>query len=596
MSIEYTGPGGASAATTVVTQQNVTAPLSAVRNGFRSGYVFELIRAGAPAPEAVIVLVLNPTKYDLVEPHSSALTPGSAGNVVDESIGIVISEMSLEGTFGVQARTSTSVPGAGGVGGAKSGDEHFRELRNLFRRYSEMKKDPQFGPQVKLVFHSLRDDDHFIIASPTFTTPRGAKTGRVHYTYRISAKIIGKADSISRLRTFIPEESYRFSDAFRDVSEAFNDARAAFVTVNNAIQTVQRKVANIQALMISVSGFVNAVGSAISNGGRLVIDYPFRLAASLANDVADAADGLAESILDGTVGAVNDAERSLRQIENAIDRIAMFPDHFKRESGSDVARRYLGDRGLTADDLVSGTGGATPGSRIAMTLGSERNAGIDLVETGSVTSIRVSTATTLEGVANRFGTTIEALIVQNNLQPPYLHTSRGPGILAPGDTMLVPVQPSQNGAPPVAPSPEFSDPNDAIYGVDFALDPRLLKQGLLDCYVDEVHGATDLALAHGVPNLVQGLEIICATQRGQTTFIPEMGLMRNVGMRGTLDQALLASIALRDAILSDPRVNGIMTSRVALEGDVLIQEITPIIIGQQTGVPLALPFGTAKGD
>jgi hypothetical protein len=595
VTIEYTGPGGASAAQTVLTASDVTAPLSAARAGFRSGYVFELIRSGSPAPEASIVLVLNPTRYDLTEPHASALTPGSGGNVVDESIGIVMRDLVVEGTFGVLPRTGTGTPGAGASAGAKSGDEHFRELRNLFRRYSDMKRDPQFGPQVKLIFHSLRDDDHFVIAQPVFSTPRGAKT-RMHYSYRIQAKVIGLADGISRFRSFIPEDAFTFTDAMRDVSDAFNDARAAFVTVNNAIQTIERKVGNIQAVMISVSGFMNAVGAAISNGGRLIIDYPFRLAASLANDVANAADSLAESILDGTVGAVNDAERSLREIENAIDRIAMFPDHFRRESGSDIARRYLGDRALSANDLVSGTGGATPGSRLARTLGSARDAGIDLEETGAVTSIRVSASTTLEGVANRYGTSVEALIVQNNLQPPYLHPGGGPGLLKPGDTMLVPVLPSASGGPPVSPNPEFDVPEEAIFGVDFALDPAALLDGVLDVLVDELHGATDAALARGVQNLVQGLEITCHTERGGTKYIPDLGLMRNVGARGTLDQVLLASLALRDAVVSDPRIQGIMSSRVVLEEDRLYQEITPIVIGQQSGVPLSLPFGTVQGD
>ena len=588
---------GASSAQTVVTSQNVTAPLSSLRADLRNGYVFELVRLRAPRPERVVVLPLNPTRYDITEPHASVLTPGSGGFVVDESNGVVMRELAIEGTFGVKERATAGIPGFGSDSRAKSGNEHFRDLRNLFRSYDEMRKDPQFGPDVKLVFHSLRDDDHWILAKPTFSTPRNSKQNRVHYSYRISAVIIGKADSISRMKTglTVPDDTFRFSDALRDVGEAFNDARAAFTNLTQVFETAKRKVGNLQALMLSVSGFVNAVGNAVRQGGRLVIDYPFRLVASLANTVGDAADSLAEGFLDGTVGAAADAERSLREIENAIDRIAMFPDHFVRESGSDIARRYLGDRALTANDIADGTAGAGPGSRIAMTLGSASRSGLDLEETGSVTSVRVTKTTTLESVASLYGTSPEAIIVQNNLTPPYFAPGGGPGLLAPGDTLLVPIQPSDVG-PPVAPNPVFDDPDEAIYGVDMALDPVALKDGYLDVAVDTVHGAKDAALARGVQNLINGIEITLHTERGTTAYLPALGIVRNIGRPGTVEQVILASVALRDALLSDSRITGILFQSIVLDGDRLVQQVTPSIIGKQSGVPLALPFGTAQGD
>jgi hypothetical protein len=68
-----------------------------------------------------------------------------------------------------------------------------------------------------------------------------------------------------------------------------------------------------------------------------------------------------------------------------------------------------------------------------------------------------------------------------------------------------------------------------------------------------------------------------------------------VGRKGTVQYVLLAALNLRDAVLSDPRIEGIRESRVELVNDVLTQEITPIVRGQRDGVPMTLPFGRASG-
>jgi hypothetical protein len=97
-----------------------------------------------------------------------------------------------------------------------------------------------------------------------------------------------------------------------------------------------------------------------------------------------------------------------------------------------------------------------------------------------------------------------------------------------------------------------------------------------------------------VANVVQGTEITINTERGTTQFIPTLGIRRNVGTKGTIQHVLLASTVLREALLSDPRVSGIESSRVVLDGDQLSQEITPIISGQRPGATLVLPFGRAS--
>ena len=143
------------------------------------------------------------------------------------------------------------------------------------------------------------------------------------------------------------------------------------------------------------------------------------------------------------------------------------------------------------------------------------------------------------------------------------------------------------------PSDRYLTPDDITYGVDIALDPRLAELGIFDILVDDVHGSEDVQLVRGQPNAVQGVQILIGTERGSTDFIPDLGIQRIPGIKGTVRNMLLASMYLREAILSDPRIVGIDSYRIVLEGDVLTQEITTQLIDSRDGVTIVVPFGKA---
>jgi len=98
-----------------------------------------------------------------------------------------------------------------------------------------------------------------------------------------------------------------------------------------------------------------------------------------------------------------------------------------------------------------------------------------------------------------------------------------------------------------------------------------------------------------VQNVVQGSRITIETERGSTTFLPFVGILRNVGVKGTLQHMLLAALRLREAVLADPRIERIDSSRIVLDADVLTQEITPIVRGRTDAPTIAIPFGRASG-
>jgi hypothetical protein len=391
-----------------------------------------------------------------------------------------------------------------------------------------------------------------------------------------------------------------FTDALRDINEAFNDARAGIAEVTANVSEVRRKVGNIQAVLGNAAQIVNAVGGFVS-GVSTFINYPLQLVATVSEQLVDAADSLVDSLDGLTYGTLHENARSIRRIEAAIDRIAMYDEKFQ-DITTRIESFFEGERALTNADIATsgsssapGAGGATVGSRTRTVAGSDgRLAGLEVPRRSGLRSVRVQRTDTIESIAGRAGTTPEAVIIINDLRPPYLTDGGGPGILKPGDTILVPAASSGASATGRG-AVDFLTAEEALYGVDVAIDRTAFdRTGLFDIAVDEVGGATDFALARGVANVVQGTEITINTERGTTQFIRALGIRRNVGVKGTLQHVLLGSVTLREALLSDPRISGIESSRVVLDGDTLVQEITPIVSGQRPGATLVLPFGRAS--
>lgn len=571
------------------------ASIGEIRTGFSQGFVFELLDLANPGtPLEVHVLVLNPTAYTLSEPFQSTLTPTEADTVIAEENGIIIREITLAGTYGLAPKTARGFIGAQGGGQALSGTEHFNKLRNLFRRYSALKKDPNRSANIQLIFHALRDDDHFVVVPRVFDTPREAQKTRVHYEYRITLAAIDEA-VVSGLRAQPDTSGYDFTDAVRDINEAFNDARAAVAEVTANLAQIRQRVGNIQAVIGNAAQLLNAVGGFVS-GATSLINYPLQLAATVTNQLADAGDQLIDSLDGSTYGVLTENARSLCRLEAAVDRIAMYDDRFQA-TAQNIEDFFQGERGITNDDVAQsgtssapGAGGVTVGSRTRTVTGSDgRLAGLDIPRRDGLRLVAVRRTDSIESIAAAAGTTPEAIIVINDLAPPYIVPGGGPGFVQPGDTVLVPASQGTGRATGHG-AVDYLTPEEALYGVDIALAPG----AKFDIAVETMRGGFDFEVVTGVANIVQGTEITVNTDRGTTQFIPDLGLRRNVGTKGTMQHVLLASIALREALLSDSRISGIESARVVLEGDVLTQEITPVVSGARPGATLVLPFGRAS--
>lgn len=583
--------------------QSGEVPLTDVREGFTSSFVLEMIDTARQQQRIeTYVFVLNPTQYNLSEPFAKALTPTEDDTVVAEENGIILREITIEGTTALKARAATGFLGSQGGGKSLTGNQHFRALRDFFRRYSDLKKDPERSHHVQMIFHSLRDDDHFVVVPDRFETPRDARSTRVHFNYRITLQVIGESDR--NAPTLSSPGGFDLNNALRDVAQFYADARGAFATATKGLSAIQRYVGNINAIMGQTAGLINQVGKTVS-GAQSLINAPLTQFAAGFDQLAAAGDSLADQTA-SIVQAVRtedasilfeDSIRAITRIEQAGNRIAAYPERFLAPTNEDVATAFGGPLRATNRDAREGTAGADAGLREEVAFGSARDAGLDLSGFVGSRRIPVDGSDTIESIATEYGVDPEVLVVINDLQPPFITRGGGPGVLAPGDTMLVPLRVGGPGTGARRGGTGYATPDDLLFGVDIAIDvAKFDRTGKFDLLVDEVHDAQDAQLVRGVENVVQGTRISVESEYGATTHVPEIGVKRSVGTRGTIPHMLMASIRLREAMVQDPRIEGIESFTVVLDGDVLTQEISPRIVGRAAGPLFTVPFGTAAGE
>jgi len=162
------------------------------------------------------------------------------------------------------------------------------------------------------------------------------------------------------------------------------------------------------------------------------------------------------------------------------------------------------------------------------------------------------------------------IVALNKLRPPYISdTARGDGVILSGDILRVP------SATRVIQT--VSNP-DLVFGIDV----RMADDGQLS-----TTASGDLDTVGGIDNFCQALRDLLATDNGELIFHPEYGckLRTLIGTINGPTAALLAAAYARDALLTDPRVERVISSDAKVVGDVttVVAKVQPIV-GQAVDV------------
>ncbi len=569
------------------TQKFARSALVDVATAYRDGYVLELYQPGPPARVLeAFVFPLAPQKYTLTEPFVATLTPTEGNSVVAEEYGTILRDISIEGTLGMK-------PKRGGLGTTDpiSGNDHFINLRNFFRLYSRYKQSQSAQERrIEMRWHAVRDDDHFIVVPKMFETPRDIKSTRVHYQYRIQLTAVEKIEA-SRSTAIEDDEN-----VLQRITRSLNDARGSLVDLTAKTAALRIKLSNVQVVFNNAASVMRAVGGFVRASSD-VIYFPWKLAVNTIEQIERTADDLAFDVIDSTAGKYAESIRDFRRMQRSLDRIAQFPDRFVEGFKDTATSEYAGQRKLTQRDFADGTAGASQGSRYSVAYGTEAQAGLDVGSFDNVIRVTVDRTMTLQSLSAKYDVPPEALIILNDLRPPYFTPGGGFGTLAPGDTILIPsgeatgTQPSMLGL-----AADYDNPDELLYGRDLAIDMDLYRQkSIFDFKLDVAHGSLDAEIVFGIANVEQAMFVLLETEQGTTTFLPDVGLVKRVGRKGTFSNALLASISLREALLSDPRIASIDKMEIFLEKDALYQEVTPRLVDGRVGTTVTQPLGKVQG-
>jgi hypothetical protein len=568
-------------------------------NGFKAGFILELVDLRKDRAEDAVVFVINPLRYELSEPFQMELSPTEDDTVIAEENGIIVRDIILEGTFGVRNKTASGWDPVQLGGASKSGTEHHKALQDLFRKYSDKKKTAE-GVFYVMVLHVLNDDDHFRVIPGNFTTPRDARRNRMHKEYRMTLTAI-EGPNYRKPKKQEAKDDYGFFDAVTDISNALGDLRAGFAEVTANISAIKRKIGNINALMIQVGGVISAVGNAIRAFRDLAIVFPMQLMAQISLQVERASDVFVNDIAPST-REQDEAERliarSMKSMSQAMDNILMYAEQFASPSSDprESTKAYRGEAALTRDDIDNQRGGADIGSRTRVVQGSGRSGGLSLGNLAGSQVVIIVRGDSILSLAHKYSVVPEMIVLLNDLRFPYISEAGGPGILKPGDKILIPLSTAPPAGEVSGPSlDQYVSAEDALYGVDLALDKDALNnEDRMELKVDKAHGSVDAEKVRGIANVVQGVEIIINTELTASQHVPDVGRRRSIGGKGTLRHALMTAQNLRDGVLDDPRIEEIEQITTILDGDELRQQMRARLVTGRT-LPLGLPFGRTSG-
>ena len=547
--------------------------------------------------EAVFHLPIAPDQFDYDLPYAVELSPQQEGGVISEEAGFIVGEIRISATTGYKLRPDRSLTFSAeggrftGLLGTPavnfddlSGQMHFWLLaQRCFEGYSQLKKDPEHGPNTRLELHVMKDDLHLEVIPRRFKITRSAAKERVTYRYEITLSVIGEAEDV---RYEAPDERDLFDkigDTLSAVRQGAQSISAAITDLSAAIGELSRFASGIAGLIDDLKGIVDSATSFVT-GTKSFFDIP---AAAL-----DRVVGLVEStaaLLEEAESLPADVYQSLMGVNDSLDAIKVAArDHFQ-ESWSQVAEKYNAEtepgfgedvsdpvqaeiddketeaaesQGLMTVDSAFG-GAVKPGDkqRQGLSAAQRRLAGREY--SGFAERVVGQGDTVQSLAAKHLGDARKwlDLVIVNRLQPPYItNGARVPHTLTVGDNVIVPI--AKPSRPPnvltAGQAPTGSSQAEAHLGTDIELVKLPGRKNRWGWAVDTAHGSVDCTKVRGVECLAQGLAVRLRTTRGENVLFPRLGMPRLVGAQQLGDDKIEARFRAREQILADPRVERLL--------------------------------------
>lgn len=382
-----------------------------------------------------IILKMNPTSIDMEEPAAVEFQPTLGGMYV-ENRGNLWRDCTISGTTGFapyirQAPLSNQATQMSRVAN-NSGYKDFLTLRNLFRRYAMIKAGDTSGPdaaiasdptarsQVFMVFMNYKDNEFWVAEPMTFVMP---PRRALSYHYNIRMRLVDpfKREYLYGLGMGFTNDPAFGLGVFGDVMAQVGDAIQLAEDVITTVLAIRNAVLLAPATIAAFTESIFATLGGLYEYSKTLVMPPTCTSATL---------------MDAALGTLN--------IMDGLNRAGIYtvPGGASIMQGMFKAANAFFQLGAAASPFSS-----------PVTSSYEALQRTQVVPTGSAppprppsgyTTDRVLQDETIFDIARRTLGNIERypeIIVLNNLVPPYFTntlTNRRAGVLAPGDTILIP--------------------------------------------------------------------------------------------------------------------------------------------------------------
>ncbi|NJL53739.1 hypothetical protein HC928_00440 [bacterium] len=399
-----------------------------------------------------------PKVHEFEEPFATTIQSTQDGGKYVESYGSILKSIRISGTTGLRPNKVTSpqvipflsinenqlntligqglntnirtIPAT-----EKTGHDDIMFLRNIFRRYSDLKAYDALAGRVVMLWRNIKDSDYWIVEPEDFRLSQNSSSP-LTYEYHIALKTLGKFDYTYAIPPDPLEERRRRERLLSRLQEYSQNILNIFLSLSTNIT--------------QIAGFVNfATGLLLSpltnilNGLNAVKTASFSSLRSL------------RSQFDSIRSNIDTAIQQLVDIPSDIE--TLFDDKPRLQTVNDLRRlsvfidRLRVDFALSINTPQADTADAV--ERYAAvydapgTLTTPRRSPESATYIGRETApARVATGTVERGediraVAERLlgdRSRWRLLVVLNRLRSPFIATVPSPGILAPGDPILYP--------------------------------------------------------------------------------------------------------------------------------------------------------------
>ena len=536
---------------------------------------------------------VNPKAIALSEPSAVHIVPTQNNGFYIESQGIVLRRLSIAGTTGFRPSAT------------KLSDEYLLprnlneptgflnhiKLRNLFRNYSTLKKDPKQAKNTFMVWYNGRTQEAWFCEPESFSSSRDASSPfisryeiGVTLTHKVAFSAISTKLSPGLLGPQFWLESIRLASVIfnrdnvpswmKSINNYYNDALAVLDGVSKGMEQVEQYATNAIQLGGAAIAFFPMLALPVLQKTKDIIFGGKRIVTG-AQVLGDSAGATFDVFGEMWKDSWADFESTATSFLHATNALLMDSAARGNKPGTNLARdsAYYPD---FSDKLNAG----------------EPNDDYTYIEAKVPTN--VDDISTIMGNHNAPPAAKPLFWAANKLKYPYISAVPSGNTVKPGDTVYIPY-PNGKKIPPNLETKLF--PLNITLGLYQELLGRDIKlvslvtgtgQKSFDFSINDIG---DLELVESNENMVQAIYIKLNVERGELELHPGFGFIDVIGMKSTLNLSFAANLSINDTMLSDGRIDSISGLTIAITGDRMDVSLNAHIIGNDSVIPVTFSLG-----